>query len=91
MPLRITFVVARFDLSGGSRIIATYAKMMAEHGHRVTVVAPVWWPAPLRKRIRSLLSGGHWDPDHGRPSHFHPQPGVGSCEGVLRAGPRGVR
>jgi len=74
--MRITFVVGRLDLSGGSRIIATYAKMLAEHGHRVTVVAPVWRPAPLRKRIRSLLSGGDWDPDHGRPSHFHPQPGV---------------
>ncbi|MGY4827985.1 glycosyltransferase family 4 protein [Sphaerotilaceae bacterium SBD11-9] len=68
--MRITFISARLDLSGGSRIIATYAKMMADHGHQVAVVAPLPEPPPLRKRLRSLLATGRWDPHYGNPSHY---------------------
>lgn len=68
--MRIAFVCASLDLSGGARIIATYARLLSEAGHQVTVVAPLR-PAPrLRRRLRSLLTTGHWDPHHGSRSHF---------------------
>ncbi|HET7865639.1 MAG TPA: glycosyltransferase family 4 protein [Burkholderiaceae bacterium] len=68
--MRITFVCASLDLSGGARIISTYAKMLADHGHHVTVVAPLPDPLPLRKRLRSLWDTGRWDPHYGTRSHF---------------------
>lgn len=68
--MRITFLSACLDLSGGSRIIATYAKRFHDHGHTVTVVAPAPRPATLRKRIRSWLHTGKWDPHYGNPSHY---------------------
>lgn len=68
--MRITFVCAALDLSGGARIIATYAKLLAAAGHHVSVVAPLRPVPPLRRRLRSLLTTGHWDPHHGSRSHF---------------------
>ncbi len=68
--MRITFISACLDLSGGSRIIATHAKMLSDRGHQVTVVAPRLRPASLRKRLRSLWATGKWDPHYGNPSHY---------------------
>lgn len=68
--MRITFISACLDLSGGSRIIATYAKMLADRGHQVTVVAPRPRPASLRKRLRTWWATGKWDPNYGNPSHY---------------------
>lgn len=68
--MRITFLSASLDLSGGSRITATYAKMLAADGHHVTVVAPAHRPAPWRQRLRSLWRSGKLDPHYGGRSHF---------------------
>ena len=37
--MRITFVISHADLSGGMRVITTYAQRLAERGHQVTVVS----------------------------------------------------
>ena len=37
--MKITFVLAFAGLAGGVRVIATYAKMLADLGHEVTVVS----------------------------------------------------
>jgi glycosyltransferase involved in cell wall biosynthesis len=57
-PVRIVFVLAAADLSGGVRTIATYAERLRMRGHRVTVVsAPP--PAPtMRQRARALVREG---------------------------------
>lgn len=68
--MRITFITSVLDLTGGSRIIATYSRMLTEHGHKVTVVSPVPRPPSLRRRLRSLLATGRWDPGYGGRSHF---------------------
>lgn len=68
--MRITFISACLDLSGGSRIIATHAKMLVDHGHQVTVVSPKPEPPTLRKRLRSWWATGKWDPHYGNPSHY---------------------
>lgn len=38
--MRITFLAPCKDLSGGIKVIATYAEMLQQRGHRVTVVYP---------------------------------------------------
>lgn len=86
--MRITFVCASLDLSGGARIISTYAKMLADHGHQVTVVAPLPGRPRLRLRLRSLLSHGRWDPHYGTRSHFE---GLGLDIRRTTRGPAPVR
>lgn len=68
--MRVTFISASLDLSGGSRIIATYAKMLAANGHQVTVVAPTPRSISLRKRVSELVRHGRLDLGQGLGSHF---------------------
>ena len=37
--MRIVFVLAEADLSGGVRTVATYARLLSERGHVVTIVS----------------------------------------------------
>jgi glycosyltransferase involved in cell wall biosynthesis len=59
-PLRIVFVVAAADLSGGIRVIATYARLLSDLGHEVTVVSTPPPPTPWTARIRALVTSGAW-------------------------------
>lgn len=54
--MRITFVTPFLSLSGGSRVIATYAAALRARGHEVTVVSqPEKRVYPLRTRLRFAL------------------------------------
>lgn len=59
--MKITFVMADgFNFSGGTRVIATYARFLSNRGHEVSVVgcpprSPSW-----RDQLRSLLKGQGW-------------------------------
>ncbi|MDQ3032013.1 MAG: glycosyltransferase family 4 protein [Myxococcota bacterium] len=55
--MRVTFVVASADLSGGCKVIAIHARMLAERGHEVLVVTPAPWRPTLRQRLRSVVKG----------------------------------
>ncbi len=55
--MRITFVVKSADLSGGCKVIAIHARMLAERGHDVLVVVPAPWRPSLRQRLRSVVRG----------------------------------
>ena len=68
--MRVTFIISSLDLSGGSRVIATYCRMLAASGHQVTVVVPQRRPIPLRRRLRQLIVHGRWDAGQGRGSHY---------------------
>jgi glycosyltransferase involved in cell wall biosynthesis len=57
-PLRITFVLSHADLSGGVRVVAVYARKLAEGGHTVTVVSRPFRKPTLRERLRVRLKGG---------------------------------
>jgi len=50
--MKITFVIARAGLAGGNRVVAIYAKKLAELGHSVNVVCP---PARNKKIIDKVL------------------------------------
>ena len=55
--LRITFVIPRDDLSGGCRMVATYAKLLQRRGHTVKVVSGVPGQLAFHERIRAVWRG----------------------------------
>ncbi len=59
-----------FNLSGGDRVIATYADCLHKQGHEVVVVSRPKAPIQLRDRARALLKGKGWLSNKPAPSHF---------------------
>lgn len=61
--MRISFVLPNASLAGGIRVVATYARMLQERGHEVTVVsqpmkaAPKGWKAGLRALLKRQDKG----------------------------------
>jgi glycosyltransferase involved in cell wall biosynthesis len=55
--MRITFVLARDNLSGGNRVLATYADRLGRQGHEVVVLAEGPPRTTLYRRARNLLRG----------------------------------
>jgi glycosyltransferase involved in cell wall biosynthesis len=69
--MKITFVMASaFDLSGGDRVVATYADCLRQRGHDVVVVSRARPAITLRDRARALLKGKGWLTQVKKPSHF---------------------
>lgn len=69
--MKITFFSPRSNLSGGLRVIATYAQMLQDRGHTVTIVTPSKPEHGWKTRVKSALrgapppppeTGGHFDP-----------------------------
>lgn len=59
--MKITFVMASgFSLSGGNRVIATYAQRLQHRGHDVLVISPQRGNPSLQSQIQSLLKGKGW-------------------------------
>lgn len=55
--MRITFLSASADMSGGSRVMHIYATHLQARGHQVTVVVPPPKPLTLRDRIKAIVRG----------------------------------
>src|SRR4051812_48736832 len=55
--MRITFVVGLADLSGGFRVIATYAQRLQQRGHDVLVVSRPRPKPKLTNKLRALVGG----------------------------------
>ncbi|HTL30941.1 MAG TPA: glycosyltransferase family 4 protein [Tepidisphaeraceae bacterium] len=68
--MRITFVLPYAGLSGGVRVVATYARRLKERGHDVGVVSTPRRPRGFRDKARSLLRGEGWSGAHNHGSHF---------------------
>ena len=66
--MKITFVLPFAGLSGGVRVVATYARILHERGHEVTVLSRIPRPAPkgLKPALKALL--GHKTPGHKTPT-----------------------
>lgn len=52
--MRITFITPFTTLAGGTRVIATYARMLHDRGHDVTVVSAPQPKVGLRRRLKAL-------------------------------------
>ncbi|MCG9083984.1 glycosyltransferase family 4 protein [Laribacter hongkongensis] len=57
--MRITFIMPADDLTGGNRVVATYARLLQARGHRVQVVCNAPDRPGWRQRLR-LLRRGAW-------------------------------
>lgn len=68
--MRIVFLLASANLTGGVRTVATYARQLGRRGHQVTVVSTPSWAPSLRNRLGSLLRGNGWPPVS-RPGRSH--------------------
>jgi glycosyltransferase involved in cell wall biosynthesis len=69
--MKITFVMANPNMSGGDRVCAIYAKKLAEMGHEVCVVAPKKRTLPLKRQIKRLLKREGWLPKESQTrNHF---------------------
>lgn len=66
--MKITFVLAGYEMTGGMRVIAIYADRLRRRGHDVLVVAPPNRAATPRGRLRALRRGHPW-PRRRPPSH----------------------
>ena len=53
--MRITFLLPRLNLSGGSRVVASYAQRLQARGHQVTVVARPFAQPTRYERLRTLI------------------------------------
>ena len=69
--MRVTFILAAADLSGGNRVISIYADRLVRRGHKVTIISRPRRPATLKDKTLAWLRGypipvnrKHW------PSHF---------------------
>jgi glycosyltransferase involved in cell wall biosynthesis len=69
--MKITFVLAASDLSGGNRVISIYAQRLVSRGHHVTVVSRPWRPVTLKDKFNAWRRGKPIPKNrkHG-PSHF---------------------
>jgi glycosyltransferase involved in cell wall biosynthesis len=73
--MRINFVIGRADLSGGLRVIATYAERLQKRGHEVFAVSRPRATPSLRERLRALLRGKKQPlGPNNSPSHFDGSP-----------------
>lgn len=71
--MRITFVLAAFDMAGGGRVIAIYAEELQRRGHDVCIVGSGPATPTLKQRIKALLRGRILHKGHGG-SHFDASP-----------------
>ena len=55
--MRVTFVLPHANLSGGTRVVAMYARKLTERGHRVCVVSGPTPRPTVRDRVRAILRG----------------------------------
>ena len=53
--MRITFVLPEANLSGGVRVVATYAELLKKRGHEVVVVSVPHYELRFRDRVRALV------------------------------------
>lgn len=58
--MKITFIMANPNMSGGDRVCAIYAKLLKEKGHHVNVVAPKKRLLPLKQQLKRVVKGLGW-------------------------------
>ena len=68
--MRVTFVLAYPGMSGGGRVLATYAERLQRRGHRVALVSQPQWQPDLARKLKSLLRGRGWPKAEPEPSWF---------------------
>ncbi len=68
--MKITFILPTVNMSGGIKVIAIYARKLADRGHEIVLISPPPPDLPLKRKIKSLLTGKGWPIAHPFPSHL---------------------
>ncbi|HIK14380.1 MAG TPA: glycosyltransferase family 4 protein [Leptolyngbyaceae cyanobacterium M33_DOE_097] len=69
--MKITFVMGSgFNMSGGDRVVATYAEKLWQRGHDVLVVSRSLYKPSYGERLSSFLKGKGWRAPKWKGSHF---------------------
>jgi glycosyltransferase involved in cell wall biosynthesis len=58
--MRISFVLPTVGMSGGIKVVAIYAKKLADKGYEVVLVSPPAKEPTFRQKLKSLLKGSGW-------------------------------
>jgi glycosyltransferase involved in cell wall biosynthesis len=73
--MRITFLLATLDLTGGNRVLSIYASMLAARGHDVSILVPGKSREPLSVRFRKFFRNSRMEqPSSADASHFDRSP-----------------
>ena len=69
--MKITFLLPYAGLAGGVRVVAIYAALLKQRGHKVTVVSLPQTALSLKKKLLISMRDRRW-PSHNKhaPSHF---------------------
>lgn len=87
--MRITFLTPADDLTGGMRVIATYARLLQAQGHAVTVVSNAPGGTSLRERLRAARRG-HYRQAFGRKRHERGHIGLSGVAHRVLERPRSI-
>ena len=68
--MRITFLSPIPSLAGGIKVIATYARKLADRGHEVVVIATPSWRRTFRSMVRDLIKQRKWPVASAGLSHY---------------------
>ena len=58
--MKITFITPPANMSGGIKVIAIYARLLAQKGHDVLVVSPAQRKVSFKQKVKSLITGRGW-------------------------------
>ncbi|MCC6659497.1 MAG: glycosyltransferase family 4 protein [Phycisphaerales bacterium] len=72
--MRVTFILPHAGISGGTRVVAIYARKLINRGHDVRVVSVPLRPLRWKQRVRQWLRGAPDRPS--RATFFDDMPGV---------------
>jgi glycosyltransferase involved in cell wall biosynthesis len=68
--MRITFVSPAPGMGGGSKVLAIYAGALSRRGHAVRIVSTPLRTLPLRRKVKSLITGNGWPRTVPRPESY---------------------
>jgi len=69
--MRISFVLPTVGMSGGIKVVAIYAKILADSGHEITLVSPPPKQPSFFRKVKSLLKRSGWPKVNAEESHMH--------------------
>jgi glycosyltransferase involved in cell wall biosynthesis len=68
--MKISFVLPPVNMGGGIKVAAIYANELTKRGHEVVLVSPPPENMPIRRKIKSFLTGHGWPKLRRNPSHL---------------------
>ncbi|MBR0685658.1 glycosyltransferase family 4 protein [Bradyrhizobium manausense] len=67
----ITFILPEANMSGGTRVVAIYARELMLRGHKVRVIAPPQWRMSFSGKIKRWLRGRGWPSENTIPNESY--------------------